>query len=196
MIIQNCFRRCLSDSDTPRDIPMVINADEWWSTDMRRDDEGNAGNPFTLVADTRSTRFRSLRFPGRTSDEAFLGGDVAIWGSEWVSDCPFYVKNDECWCFISWPKEQNEDLIWNVVYGLQNLLRKGFVPWRWWWWWCWWWWRPRLEVEWCYISMLKTEIRSQQDSLTLVCSLCPALSHWSLRWWCFCPWTWLLWYAW
>ena len=62
---------------------------------MRRDDEGNAGNPFTLVADTRSTRFRSLRFPGRTSGEAFLGGDVAIWGSEWVSDWPFYVKNDE-----------------------------------------------------------------------------------------------------
>ena len=54
---------------------MVINADEWWSTDIRRDDEGNAGNPFTLVADTRSTRFRSLRFPGRTSGEAFDDDD-------------------------------------------------------------------------------------------------------------------------
>ena len=139
-------------------------------------------DPFPISPIPRTDKWWGLfgRRPG------YLGLRVG-----WVS-----VKNDECWCFISWPKEQNEDLTWYVVYGLQNLLCKGFVPWRWWWWWWWWWWRPRLEVEWCYISMLKTEIRSQQDSLTLVCSLCPALSHWSLRWWCFCPWKWLLWSAW
>ena len=71
-------------------------------------------DPFPISPIPRTDKWWGLfgRRPG------YLGLRVG-----WVS-----VKNDECWCFISWPKEQNEDLSWNGFVWLSKFPWQRICP--------------------------------------------------------------------